>query len=86
MFLCKNSASQFLIEVIAIEACRTLITESDGIANPQLVCSQDLKSVLLGPLRKTFDEVNRRLGVEVDFYVDLYLAHDDFYIQAKKTT
>jgi len=37
-------------------------------------------------LRKTFDEVKRRLGVEVDFYVDLYLAHDDFYIQAKKTT
>ena len=86
MFLCKNSVSQFLIEVIAIEACRTLITESDGIANPQLVCSQDLKSALLGPLRKTFDEVKRRLGVEVDFYVDLYLAHDDFYIQAKKTT
>ena len=86
MFLCKNSVSQFLIEVIAVEACRTLITESDGIANPQLVCSQDLKSALLGPLRKTFDEVKGRLGVEVDFYVDLYLAHDDFYIQAKKTT
>ena len=86
MFLCKNSVSQFLIEVIAIEACRTLITESDGIANPQLVCSQDLKSALLGPLRKTFDEVKKRLGVEVEFYVDLYLAHDDFYIQAKKTT
>ena len=86
MFLCKNSASQFLIEVIAIEACRTLITGSDGIAIPQLVCSKALKSALLGPLRKTFDEVKRRLGVEVDFYVDLYLAHADFYIQAKKTT
>ena len=86
MFLCKNSVSQFLIEVIAIEACRRLITESDGIAIPQLVCSKALKSALLGPLRKTFDEVNRRLGVEVDFNVDLYLAHDDFYIQAKKIT
>jgi ribonuclease G len=86
MFLCKNSASQFLIEVIAIEACRMLITGSDGIAIPQLVCSQALKSALLGPLRKTFDEVNRRLGVEVDFNVDLYLAHDEFHIQAKKIT
>ena len=35
-------------------------------------------------LRKTLDEVNRRLGVEVDFHVDLRLAHDEFYIQAKK--
>ena len=86
MFLCKNSASQFLIEVIAIEACRTLITGSDGIAIPQLVCSQALKSALLGPLRKTFDKVNKRLGLEVDLNVDLYLAHDEFYIQAKKIT
>ena len=59
MFLCKNSASQFLIEVIAIEACRTLITGSDGIAIPQLVCSKALKSALLGPLRKTFDKVKK---------------------------
>ncbi|MDC0399943.1 ribonuclease E/G [Alphaproteobacteria bacterium] len=86
MFLCKNSASQLLIEVIAIEACRALITGSDGIAIPQLVCSQALKSALLGPLRKTFDEVKRRLGVDVDFNVDLYLTHDEFYIQAKKIT
>ena len=84
MFLCKNSESQFLIEVIAIEACRTLITGSDGIAIPQLVCSQALKSALLGPLRRTFDKVNKRLGLEVDLNVDLYLAHDEFYIQAKK--
>ena len=86
MFLCKNSESQFLIEVIAIEACRTLITGSDGIAIPQLVCSQALKSALLGPLRRTFDKVNKRLGLEVDLNVDLYLAHDEFYIQAKKIT
>ena len=86
MFLCKNSASKLLIEVIAIEACRALITESDGIAIPQLVCSQALKSALLGPLRKTFDEVKMRLGVDVDFYVALYLPHDEFYIQAKKIT
>ena len=86
MFLCKNSASQFLIEVIAIEACRTLITGSDGIAIPQLVCSQALKSALLGPLRRTFDKVNKRLGLEVDLNVDLYLAHHEFYIQAKKMT
>ena len=86
MFFDRKPESQFLIEVIAMEACRKLITGSGGIAIPQLVCSQALKSTFLGPLRKTLDEVNRRLGVEVDFYVDLYLAHHEFYIQAKKMT
>ena len=84
MFLDKKPESQLLIEVIAMEACRKLITGSGGIAIPQLVCSQALKSTFLGPLKKTLDEINRRLGVEVDFHVDLRLAHDEFYIKAKK--
>ncbi|MFL2933692.1 MAG: ribonuclease E/G [Thalassobaculaceae bacterium] len=84
MFLDKKPESQLLIEVIAMEACRKLITGSGGIAIPQLVCSQALKSTFLGTLRKTLDEVNRRLGVQLDFHVDLRLAHDEFYIKAKK--
>ena len=35
---------------------------------------------------KTFDEVNRRLGHELDFHVDSHLAHDEFYIKAKKVS
>jgi len=84
IFISKNSSQKPLVEISALEALRKLITNSLGIAEPQLVCARELKTAFMGPLRRALDEVNGQLGVSVDFQVDPNLSHEEFYIHAKK--
>lgn len=57
-----DRAAPFSPTTQGLDALRRVLRESSGIPNPRLICPNQVKLALQGPLRKALKEVEHRLG------------------------
>ena len=84
ILLHKNAAYNFSAETSALDALRRLGRESAGVARPILVCSPEVRLVLMGPLKPALLQVGQKLGVSVKVLSDASFNNEYINITTDK--